>query len=63
MTKTMCGGKKVEVKKTEWSATIYDGYSHIERRVYEDKLGFRYVVINGLLWDINSLFYEVSLYC
>ena len=45
----------MEVKKTERMATIYDGHSHIERRVYEDKEGRRYVKINGFLCKITDL--------
>lgn len=33
--------------RTKWMAQIHDGHSFIERRVFEDKRGFRWVRING----------------
>lgn len=65
MKKTRFGGKLIEVTRTEWNACIYDGHSHIDRRVYEDKDGARYVVINGLLWDISCELrhYDIDLAC
>lgn len=41
--------------KTRYMATIYDGHSHIERRVYEDRQGFRCVKINGCFFRIIDL--------
>jgi len=41
--------------KTKYRATIYDGHSHIERRVYEDENGRRYVQINGFMAKILDL--------
>lgn len=35
------------MSKTQYMATIYDGHSHIERRVYKDEYGRQYVKING----------------
>ena len=39
--------------KTKYMETIYDGHSHIERVVWQDELGYRYVKINGLYWDVD----------
>jgi hypothetical protein len=41
------------MKKSEYAATIYNGHCHIERRVYEDDMGNRYVKINGVFFDID----------
>lgn len=41
--------------KTKRMATIYDGHSHIERRVYEDENGEYYVKINYVFASIESL--------
>ena len=43
------------LKKTPYMATIYDGHSHIERRVYEDGNGVRHVRINDHFVDIGFL--------
>ena len=40
--------------KTNKMCTIFDGHSHIERRVYE-KDGVLYARINGYFFDITSL--------
>ena len=45
----------MKVKKTQRMATIFDGHSHIERRVYEDESGIRYVKINDCLCKITDL--------
>lgn len=46
-------------------ASIYDGYTHIERRVYIDDFGYRHVKINGGFvkcdwifehWDLHIYF-------
>ena len=41
--------------KTPYMATIFDGHSHIERRVFEDKNCGWYVRINGFFVDIGFL--------
>lgn len=41
--------------KTKKKATIFDGHSHIERRVYEDKNGFYCVKINGIFFKVIEL--------
>lgn len=43
------------MKKTERKATIYDGHSHIERRVYVDEHGEWFVKINGFFASIADL--------
>ena len=43
------------MRKSEYVATIYNGHCHIERRVYEDDMGNRYVKINGMLFSVNEL--------
>lgn len=48
------------MKKTKYAATIYDGHSHIERRIYENENGIRFVKINGLFFELDSLKYEVE---
>ena len=52
------------MKKTEYIATIYNGHSHIERVVYQDDKGFRYVKINGMLFDVDFELkhYEVKIW-
>lgn len=40
-------------RRTDYRATIYDGHTHIERRVYRDVSGYRYVRINGFYFDID----------
>lgn len=45
----------MKLHKTQRMATIYDGHSHIERRVYEDENGRRYVKINGYICKITDL--------
>ena len=52
------------MRKTPYMATIYDGHSHIERRVYEDSDGYRYVRINGFYWDVDFelTHYDVSVW-
>ena len=47
--------EKKNLTKTQHMATIYDGHSHIERRVYEDDNGRRYVQINGFMAKILDL--------
>lgn len=42
-----------EYKKTDYRATIYDGHTHIERRVYSNASGYRYVRINGFYFNIE----------
>lgn len=34
--------------KTKYMATIYNGHSHIERSVYEDSNGVRFIKVNGI---------------
>ena len=54
-----------KVKKSEYAATIYNGYEHIERRVYVDGIGNRYVKINGFLFEIDrylSKVYDVNIW-
>ena len=41
--------------KTKYRATIYDGHSHIERRVFEDQQGIEYVRINDFFAKITDL--------
>lgn len=49
--------------KTKKMATIYDGHSHIERRIWEDKLGFMYVSINGEYFAIHEMpHYEIEVW-
>ena len=43
------------MKKTQRMATIYDGHSHIERRVYIDECGTYYVRINGFFAKVADL--------
>ena len=43
------------MKKTAYRATVYDGHSHIERRVYEDENGTEYIRINGFFAEIFDL--------
>ena len=43
------------MKKTQKMATIFDGHSHIERRVYEDECGWLYVKINGVFAKIADI--------
>ncbi len=51
------------MKKTQYVAQIYDGHTHIERRVYEDEEGFRNVKINGLYFRLDELkHYDVRTY-
>lgn len=50
------------MKKTEYAAVIYDGHSHIERRVYEDEDGYRCVRINGWFFRIIDLKHQVTTY-
>ena len=40
-------GNTMELTKSEYMATIFDGHSHIERRVFVDGMGLAYVRING----------------
>ena len=54
MTTKKWNGTTIEIKKSAYMATIYNGYSHIERVVYEDSVGFRYVKINGFLFNVDS---------
>lgn len=35
-------------------ATVYDGHSHIERRVYIDEQGKRYIKINGEWFNVDE---------
>lgn len=44
-----------QMVKTKYRATIFDGHSHIERRVYEDQFGWRNVRINGFFTRIIDL--------
>ena len=41
--------------KTQRMATIFDGHSHIERRVYVDECGVYYVRINGFFAKVSDL--------
>lgn len=40
---------------TRYMATIYDGHSHIERRVFVNDVGDRYVRINGFFASLFDL--------
>ena len=42
-------------EKTKRMATIYDGHSHIERRVFVDECGTYYVRINGCFAKVADL--------
>lgn len=42
------------MKKSEYVATIFDGHSHIERRVYNDEAGYRFVKINGMFFNVDT---------
>ena len=50
------------MKKTQWMVAIYDGHTHIERRVWEDKTGKRFVRVNGcsveLSWYASKMHVE-----
>ena len=46
---------KKNMVKTQHMATIYDGHSHIERRVYRDANDVEYVQINGFMAKIADL--------
>lgn len=43
------------MSKTRYMATIYDGHSHIERRVYKDEHGRQFVKVNGFLAKVIDL--------
>ena len=43
------------MKKTFYMATIFDGHSHIERRVFEDENGVYHVRINGWFAKVADL--------
>ena len=43
------------MKKTRYVATIFDGHSHIERRVFENEIGERFVRINGFFFKTTDL--------
>ena len=45
--------KRSDMTKTPYMATIYDGHSHIERVVFTDDVGYRFVRINGFFFDID----------
>ena len=47
--------EKKNLTKTDLVATIYDGYSHIERRVYRDADDTEYVQINGCMAKVFDL--------
>lgn len=48
-------GSKV-MKKTTKYASVYDGKSRIERRVYKhERNGYFYCIINGYYWTIDYL--------
>ena len=48
-------GKTMILQKSEYMATIFDGHSHIERRIFTDETGVRYVRINGWFLTIGFL--------
>lgn len=48
-------GSNCPVESTDYKATIFDGHSHIERRVFVDAMGVMYVRINGFFAGIDSL--------
>ena len=48
-------GETLELTKSEYKATIFDGHSHIERRVYVDGIGTAYVQINGWFAWVHNL--------
>lgn len=47
--------EKKNLTKTQHMATIFDGHSHIERRVYRDANDVEYVQINGFMAKIADL--------
>ena len=51
----MARAKDEGLVKTKYMATIFDGHSHIERRVFEDEHCGWYVRINGFFVDIGFL--------
>lgn len=44
----------MNLKKMNLMATIFDGHTHIERRVYSDGKGNCLVKINGLLFNVET---------
>lgn len=51
--------------KTKYMATIYNGHSHIERRVYEEANGERYIKVNGLkvtLIEAHKIYVSVDVW-
>ena len=48
-------GKTIALEKTKYMATIYDGHSHIERRVFMNYAGAYYVRINGWFAKVLDL--------
>ena len=48
-------GTTTTLEASEYMATIYDGHSHIERRVFVDAMGVMYVRINGFFAGIDNL--------
>ena len=50
------------MKKSEYMATVFNGHSHIERRIYTDNTGKRHIKINGCFFSLFDLMkvYEVD---
>ena len=48
-------GTTTTLEASEYMATIYDGHSHIERRVFVDGMGLAYVRINGFFAWVYDL--------
>lgn len=48
-------GRTLNLQKSKYMATIFDGHSHIERRVFTDENGIRYVRINDWFVTIGFL--------
>ena len=52
------------MNKLPYKATIYDGHTHIERRVYEDENEMLVVKINGWFFKVIELRkrYDITIY-
>ena len=45
----------MKLTKTKFMATIYDGHTHIERRVYRNDMWERFVKINNSVFTLNEI--------
>lgn len=45
-------GAAVELAKTPYKATIHNGRTHVDRRIYHDSTGADVVILNGLAWEL-----------